>query len=82
MSKQRAPKRTKDCHNRFRLGIGKWTESKSASDSKTAEAAKGPSDEVHCRSLPPGSSKKKQKLSLTSARVKSLYSTQLLNPEF
>ena len=52
-----------DFHNQ-----GKWTESESDSDSKTAEAAEGPSAEVHRRSLAPenvGLSKKKRKLSLT-----------------
>ena len=51
MSKWRAPKRTKDCHNCFRLGTGKWTESESNFDSKTAGAAVEPSAEVHCPSL-------------------------------
>ena len=52
-----------DCHNQ-----SKWTKSESDSDSKIAEAAEGPSAEVHRRSLAPesvGSSKKKPKLSLT-----------------
>ena len=79
MSKRRAPKQTKDCHNCFRLGMCAWTESESEYDSQTAEAAKGPSAEVHCHSLAPenfGSSKKKWKLSLIKPKVLPFTNTQ------